>query len=228
MSRVRDAASTVWAITSYYNPMHYKSRIENFRRFRNELLVPLAVVELGYGKDWDLNTREAEIVIHVPGVSTLWQKERLLNVALESLPRHVSHVAWLDCDIILENIDWPREGVETLRRKHLVQLFSHLYDLDRGETPPSRTAIVPEYTGLSVGHQVQNGHVLGQGFLPTNTLQMRQTAFGLAWMAKRQMMARHGFYDGMVMVSGDRAIVFAALGRFYDAITVRASNYREC
>ena len=30
----------------------------------------------------------------------MWQKERLLNVALAAVPNNVEDVAWIDCDVV--------------------------------------------------------------------------------------------------------------------------------
>ena len=41
--------------------------------------------------------------------NTLWQKERLLNIAIENLPKTVEKVMWLDSDLIFLNDDWVAE-----------------------------------------------------------------------------------------------------------------------
>src|SRR5436305_798089 len=51
-----------------------------------------------------------------------------------------------------------------------------------------------------------------------NYLDRRRGLFGLAWAAERSLMERHGFYDALVVGSGDRALACAALGRPRDAI----------
>ena len=47
-------AGDLWAITSYYNPLAYRRRRENYRIFRQRLKVPLLTVELAYGPDFEL------------------------------------------------------------------------------------------------------------------------------------------------------------------------------
>ena len=53
----------------------------------------------------------------------LWQKERLLNLALAALPDRCDAVAWLDCDVVFEDDDWPARAVEALQRFPLIQPF---------------------------------------------------------------------------------------------------------
>jgi hypothetical protein len=69
----------LWAITSYFNPVRYQLRLSNFRTFRKRLKVPLVVVELSYGDDFELQEPDADILIPLRGGAALWQKERLLN-----------------------------------------------------------------------------------------------------------------------------------------------------
>src|SRR3974377_2142226 len=98
----------LWAITCYFNPMRYRRRLINFRIFREYLKVPLVVVELAFGPEFELQAQDAEILIQLRGGAVLWQKERLLNVALQALPKDCHKVAWLDCDIVFKALDWHK------------------------------------------------------------------------------------------------------------------------
>jgi hypothetical protein len=40
--------------------------------------------------------------------NVLWQKERLLNLALQRLPEHCTKVVWLDADTFFTNPNWVR------------------------------------------------------------------------------------------------------------------------
>jgi hypothetical protein len=100
--RIRSKTDDLWAITSYFNPARYARRLF----FRARLNVPLVAVELAYGPDFELQDADADILIRVQGGAVLWQKERLLNVALQSLPSNCSKVAWLDSDIFFDAPDW--------------------------------------------------------------------------------------------------------------------------
>src|SRR5215204_6644330 len=94
-------AQPLWAITSYFNPMRYGRRLANYRLFREHLKVPLLTVELSFGaEDFELREGEADILVQLRGQDILWQKERLLNVALGELPSGCTKVVWLDCDVV--------------------------------------------------------------------------------------------------------------------------------
>jgi hypothetical protein len=116
----------MWAITSYYNPIRYKRRLSNYKIFRANLAVPLVTVELSFDGHFELTRNDADILIQISGGAALWQKERLLNVAIKSVPQNVSHIAWLDCDAVFEKPDWADDAEQKLCKVNIVQLFSDL------------------------------------------------------------------------------------------------------
>jgi len=82
----------LWAITCYFNPVRYERRLANYRRFREHLSVPLLTVELCYDGRFDLDDGAADVMLQLPGTDVMWQKERLLNVAVAALPPECTKV----------------------------------------------------------------------------------------------------------------------------------------
>ena len=122
--------SVVWAITTYYNPVRYGRRLSNYKIFRDNLAIPLVSIELSFDGKFDLTEGDADILIQVCGGALVWQKERLLNLALKAVPADVEHVAWLDCDVILKKNDWALEAKKHLQDQNVVQLFSEAVFID--------------------------------------------------------------------------------------------------
>jgi hypothetical protein len=100
------ASDNLWAVTSYFNPVGYRRRRENFRVFREQLTLPLVAVELSFNGCFELQPEDAEILIQIHGRDVMWQKERLLNVAVQSLPAACTQVAIVDCDVVFVRPDW--------------------------------------------------------------------------------------------------------------------------
>ena len=92
MSTSSSGGGILWAITSYFNPAGYRRRLANFRAFRARLSVPLVAVELAYGPEFELKAGDADILVQIRGRDVMWQKERLLNLALRSLPDSCANV----------------------------------------------------------------------------------------------------------------------------------------
>jgi hypothetical protein len=208
----------MWAITAYFNPMKYARRLSNYRVFRANLALPLVAVELSFDNAFELNDDDADVVVRLSGGALLWQKERLLNVALRSLPTDASHVAWLDCDVMLTRTDWVAEAEARLRTHAVVQLFSELHDLDPDETAIPRRIDTAPPTGFGIVSLNATGRLRTADFAPRTTIHVRNGCFGLAWAARRSLLDAHGFYDAMIVGSGDRSMVCAMYGRFDDAV----------
>jgi hypothetical protein len=210
-----------WAITCYFNPIGYQSRLKNYRIFRQALAVPLVAVEWSQDGQYHLRPDDAEILIQIQSEDLLWQKERLLNIALQSVPRDCRFVAWLDCDVVFENADWPMQAAELLQSFKVVEPFQFAYEIRRDGSPGDPDS--KKARGYSLMH------ALATGIAPPETLRgnMRvddRVSSGLAWVTHRAILEKHGFYDACVMGSGNRAIVSAAQGKFDDAILYLQMN----
>jgi hypothetical protein len=204
----------VWAITSYYNPVRYSRRLSNYHVFRANLHVPLVTVELSFDGRFDLNRNDADILIQIAGGAILWQKERLLNVALRAVPAEVDCIAWVDSDLILDRPDWVEEANRQLGTFNVVQLFSdaihlNLEDYRSTGVDVSNHESVPGIVGLSDAKK-----------LITVQSDLNYYQSGFAWAAKRQLLEEHNFYDAAIVGGGDCMMVAAVLGQF-DGISQR-------
>ena len=127
-------SSDLWSITSYFNPCRYKTKRANFDAFMEGMErvgANVLVVELAFD-DEDFELPASDRVLQLRGTGVMWQKERLLNVAAATLPESCTKVAWLDCDLLFENPDWPRLTSEALDEYMVVQPFSTAVRLPRG------------------------------------------------------------------------------------------------
>ena len=215
-----DGKRELWAITSYFNPRHYRRRLANYKTFHLQLAVPLVTVEWSCDGVFELDASDADVLVQLGSPDLMWQKERLLNLAVAAVPQHVQRIAWLDCDIVFGRPDWWREALHLLDRVALVQLFSLCHDL--GTTAPCGVFDPTDVTNSAEsfvqisrrpgseailfdrlwGSEVRNGRVVRRGRLS-----------GFAWAAQRELLERHGLYDACVLGSGDRAYACAAFGK---------------
>jgi hypothetical protein len=216
----------MWAITAYLNPMGYQARRDNFRRFRERLKVPLVAVELGFRDKYDLAAADADILVQIKGGDVLWQKERLLNLAVRALPADCSKVAWVDCDIIFDQPGWAEKVEAALDRVALAQLFRFVHQLPRGaipetvareELPTRQSVLYAVASGLPIEACVNEKPVDG----------LYTMSRGFAWAAWRGLLDRHGLYDACIIGGGDRAMVYAIFGRYEEAISHFYMNEEE-
>jgi hypothetical protein len=204
-------AGDFWAITSYFNPMRYHRRHSNYRTFRKDLKLPLVAVELAYSDDFELQDGDADILLQLRGGSVLWQKERLLNLALQALPKSCRKVAWVDCDIIFRSPAWAEAAHRLLDSVAMVQLFKHVHQL-RPDWDPACSNPSADFLGFSAVFSVSSGMPAADCFGYNPERRWGAPAVGLAWAARRELLDRHGFYDPCIIGGGDRAMLCGARG----------------
>ena len=196
----------VWAITAYFNPVGYRRRLSNYRIFRSNLAVPLVTVELSFDGRFDLTSNDADILVQISGGALLWQKERLLDIAIKSVPENVENIAWLDCDVIFENSNWAGEAELQLSKLNIIQLYADLVDLGPEGYLPNIKHLPP------TGHGIVSAGITQQDFATWE--EIRSALNGLAWAARRSILEEHGLYDAMIVGGGDTAMFHAAYGQF--------------
>jgi len=212
----------LWAITSFFNPAGYNTRLRNYRTFRAALNVPLLTVELGRGGVFELAPDDADIMVRVDDGDVLWQKERLLNIAIGRLPDHVGYVAWLDSDILFAEPDWHSRARARLSSAKLVQPFAEGVDLDRGDPTEIAELGARQPSGYSFAFKYrENGHSPDIISHVQDPATARHTMPGFAWVARRELIAATGFYDAAAVGGGDGILAEAACGWFDHAARFR-------
>jgi hypothetical protein len=213
------AASRLWGITSYFNPAGFARRRANYREFRAGLEVPLLTVEWSTDGRFELQESDADVLVQLSSPDLMWQKERLLDIALRALPKHVDRVAWLDCDVVFRRPGWPDAAVRELETHGVAQLFSRCVYLGPDATEEDAApSLVHLDRQLSADAGQATTARSGAGFRelwgqPASRGPRRNRLAGLAWAGRRDLLERHGFYDACVFGAGDRAFACAAFGQ---------------
>jgi hypothetical protein len=200
------------AVTCYFNPAGYRRKIENYRVFRRHLALPLVCVELSFTGAFELTPADADTLIQVDGGAILWQKERLVNLALRAVPAAADGVGWIDCDVIFEDARWADRALDALRRYPLIQLFERRCNLapsPPGEDPDLRRI---ESEAVSLGYKLAHGLATPDDVRRSDAPLALASTAGLAWGARREVLIEHGVYDACILGTADRVMAAAALG----------------
>lgn len=206
--------SELWAVAAYFNPVGFESRLRNYRIFREHLNVPLVTVELAYGGDFELDSGDADILIQIRDGDILWQKERLLNIAIERTPESCDSIVWIDCDIVFQQSDWADLIRESLIEHKLLQPFRRVY-----QTQPTNRGLTPLMQCRprdSLPALFNENPIPADVFLTQGASKKWMYSSGHVWAGRREILLEHGLYDALIMGSGDKAIAAAAFGRFND------------
>jgi hypothetical protein len=212
------------AITCLFNPGGYRTKTDNLARFRAGLAaqgVPCRVIECAFD-DAAFELPAAPGTLQVRASDVMWQKERLLNLAIRSLPPEITKVAWLDGDILFGNPHWARETCTRLERHAVVQPFASVVRLPRGHAAFAGEG--QQWEGFAAVH-ARDPRVLRRGDFD------RHGHSGFAWAARREWIEEHGLYDACVAGSGDHMMAHAFAGdtesACLDRILGRRNPHRE-
>lgn len=234
----------LWVVTSYYNPAGYKRRLQNFRAFRRLINAPLMVVELARPGRHQLTTDDGDRVLSLTGEDRIWQKERLLNIGISELPRHVRYVAWVDCDVVFGDEEWASAATARLEKNGgLLQLFEAVDHLPsdvelNGLTARTCGEYVPLLSCMSVASAIRAAAFDANDLKLTRARTVANSAayykevdghnsYGMAWSALRETIGKCGQYDRNIIGAGDSVLVFAALSRLDDHWTLRAHTEEQ-
>ena len=204
----------LWAVTSYFNPIGYRRRHDNYRVFRRQLALPLVAVELSFNGRFELQPEDAETLIQIHGRDVMWQKERLLNVAVQALPASCTQVAILDCDVVFARPDWTDALSRTLERFPLAQPFSTVHYIEPEVAFDTPEALTCDFTRPSVAGLFAQGLTARHIMLEFKSRGPGSRSTGHALAARRELLAAHGFYDAHIIGGGDTVMMAAALGLF--------------
>lgn len=221
-----EVLSDLWAITTYFNPCDYQNRRRGYETFRKHLQVPLLTVELSFTGEFHLKKGDADILIQLHSSDVMWQKERLLNIGIEALPDVCVKVAWIDCDLVFGNDDWPQQASEALEQYPFIQPFEHTCDLKPEFIGPEFTTHMCSYSCESLASLYAKS-LLPERYLLLKNKRAHGITPGYAWAARRDVLQRHSLYDACIVGGGDGTILAGVLGEFSEIIEYLKMNPRR-
>jgi hypothetical protein len=195
----------LWVITAYFNSAGFRTKRTNYDCFiegLNRAEIPHLTIECAFAQA-PFELPPSPNVIQIRARDVMWQKERLLNVALDHLPPACTKVAWVDCDVLFESPTWATETSNLLDAFPIVQPFTRVIRLPRdhrvyagqGDRWDSFATVYKQHPNLMLaGDFARHGHT------------------GFAWAARRDICHRHGLYDACISGSGDHMMAHAFCG----------------
>lgn len=183
-------------LTTFFNPNNYINIKYNYLKFSEKIKekADLFPIELSFNDEFFI---QDENVIQIYGTedNILWQKERLLNIALENLPEEYTNVAWIDCDVLFENENWVDEINEKLNDYKVLQLYENAKRLnDNGGIDRVSEGIVKRISKTDIVEENLYG-------IP-----------GFAWAIRREVIDEIKFLDTQIIGGGDALMFFSFFG----------------
>jgi len=192
-----------WGITSLFAPGKSGFVYENYRLFRDKSKsqgLKLIALEAAFDEEPFVLIKgvDADILIQIRASTEknlIWQRERLFNLGLKSLPGDCDKVCWVDCDILFRNDSWIKEAASLLERYVAVQPFEHAL----------RLSAVDTHSG-SKGQQIPG---YAYNFIRGDR---GVCATGFAWAMRREFVSRVFLYEHMPLGSSDSLMARAWAG----------------
>lgn len=183
-------------ITSFFNPMNYTNLKYNYLKFSEKIKqkADLFPIELSFDGNFYI---EDDNVIRINGdeKNILWQKEKLLNIALRNLPKEYTNVAWIDCDVIFENENWANEINEKLKYYKVLQLYEKAKRLDdKGNIDRLSEGAIKRISRINFVENALFG-------IP-----------GFAWAMRRESIEKIGFLETQIIGGGDALMYYSFFG----------------
>lgn len=187
----------IGTVVCYFNPCHYENHRRNLKEFLANYRGPdLHLIELSFDGQFET---DAQIKIKGNQRNLLWQKERLLNIAIESLPTKYDKVAWLDGDVIITNPLWHEtaeymleNGFKVLQPFSWVSCLDHKFEIER------------RYCNVSYAFNSPNFAIPKMMF----------PAPGFAWVARRDALPKKGLMEFHITGNADIMMVNSWMGNF--------------
>lgn len=200
-------------ITCFFNPGGYRNKRVNYERFMAPFRaggVRTLTVECAFGAD-PFELPEGSDVLHIRGGSVMFQKERMLNLALPHLHQNCTKVAWLDADVVFERGDWVQAASAALDEYVVIQPFEECYRLPPGAD--FYAGCGQRWLSFGAAYQqcdpvVATGRYKDHGHV------------GFAWAARRSLLEKVGLRDVDPNGHGDHLMAHAMLGD-WNSVCVR-------
>jgi hypothetical protein len=195
-------SSDLCVIATYFNPANYTTKRDNFFRFLEPLSRGGVTTVVAEGLIDRRNRLPDDLpctLVRVPCTEALWQKERLLNLALAQVPDSFPFLAWLDCDLLFAGPDWIPRSVAALRAGvGFLQPFDVAIELPRYDRLSGELWVRRAFGSLVGGdHEIARQGHRAHGHA------------GFAWVTHTELVRSTGFYDRCVTGCGDHLMAHA-------------------
>jgi hypothetical protein len=119
-------------ITTYFNFTNSTRIKENYIKFRKCFPYKIHTAEISlHNQNFFV---EDSIKFKATINNIVWQKERLLNVLIDSLPNTTDIIVWVDADVVFYNNDLLKDIDITLQKYAVAQCFEKVYEHSKNST----------------------------------------------------------------------------------------------
>lgn len=212
----------LYVTTMIENPLRWRSRYWNYATFAEQFdhrVTELWTVEVAFGqREFEVTSRDNPRHLQLRTNSEIWHKENALNLLIERLPAEARYIACVDADLKFARPDFPQETLHLLQHYDLVQMFSHLIDVDSEYSPVKPSPAV----GLAYLRSTHPELVPGAHRLPADADYSGIGSWGCpggAWAYRRSTLdTLGGLLDWLITGAADFWMAKALYGEIDDVL----------
>ena len=160
-------------ICSYFNFGNSKRIKSNYQKFRKYFPHKITTVEIALPRQKFFI--DDSIKIRATKDNIFWQKERCLNLAIESLPDTTENIAWVDTDVRFYNENFHNDALKALEKYPVVQLFEKCFE---------KPSINSYNNNISLGYKLVN-----------NLSNIQHPHIGYSWAFRKDILIDNSLYD---------------------------------
>jgi hypothetical protein len=187
VEKERISRATLAVVTYYYNPTASSDLLAAYQRLIRQMCsLGLDTYSVEVVRPGDSPVRDQSFHrITVDEPYRPWQRESLINAAVEQLPERYETVAWFDPGITLLNSAWIDESLAVLKEVPVAQLFERALLVNR----EGRVCSVVPSAGFTISQRL-GGSSVNDSAMPNVRSDEPRTWCGGAWIVKRSLFPR--------------------------------------
>lgn len=113
-------------ICSYFNFGNSTQIKNHYLKFRKYFPYKITTIEIALPNQKFFIDDSIKIRANLHNI--FWQKERCLNLAIDTLSDTTKYIAWIDTDIKFEDTNFQKNALKTLEKYPVVQLFEKCFE----------------------------------------------------------------------------------------------------
>ena len=165
------------AVTCFFSYVKNAHAVQRYKEFKDNLErqgVRLYTIELAFF-DEDFLLKD-DVYLRLRTDTVLWHKESLLNALVKRLPPRIKKIAWLDCDIEIEDDNWSEKARDLLEKYNVIEMGrEHIYLDKEGDVEREHMT-----SGYAIHHKISEWKDFSK-YHP-----------GLGWASRRELFTQCG------------------------------------
>jgi len=159
---------------------------------------------------WITEGVHGETILELRSPHVMWHKECLLNQVEKIVPDKYTKIAWLDCDVLIENDNWGEQASSLLDKHYAIQvgsqfdflnIHSWIENKDREFNIEKNNCISDKKTTIAKAYKDKSKDLMRGNITPG--LNLVKYHSGLAWAANRSFFKDLGLFEFGIVGGGD-------------------------